>query len=174
MKHIIVSAVMLLSASAALACDFEYSPASAVQYYRDEGWQLPGTADSNLSVLTDGTPWAKVPNTKGYLLPHEDPYVVEFPAQTFVLNGTRQRLHPVKATVRITRLETNRHVFGYFYRLVPVEARREKGKWVIEGEAMCVFFATFIDDKGDGVFRVLARGAFTSDLIPQWAKKAND
>jgi len=41
---------------------------------------------------------------------------------------------------------------------------------MVESEMACVFTATFIDDKGDGVFRVLVPGPFTPDLVPRWAK----
>jgi hypothetical protein len=44
------------------------------------------------------------------------------------------------------------------------------GKWDVESELGCIFTATFIDDKGDGVFRILVPGGLTAGLIPHWAK----
>jgi hypothetical protein len=33
-----------------------------------------------------------------------------------------------------------------------------------------MFYGTFIDNKGDGVFRTLVPGALTPELNPLWAK----
>jgi hypothetical protein len=83
-------------------------------------------------------------------------------------------LHPIQVKATIIRLEMNGHVVAYSYGLIPVVAHREKGKWVVESELACIFFATFIDDKGDGVFRILARSEFTPDLVPMWAKERSN
>ena len=48
-------------------------------------------------------------------------------------------------------------------------AKKIAGKWNVEPEAGCIFTATFIDDKGDEVFRVLVPDRLTPDLIPRWA-----
>jgi hypothetical protein len=69
------------------------------------------------------------------------------------------RPQPAKAT--IVRWKLYRHVVAYSYTLIPVAAHRAGGKWVVDSEAACVFTATFIDDKGDGVFRVLVPVALT-------------
>jgi hypothetical protein len=50
---------------------------------------------------------------------------------------------------------------------------QNKWKWKIDDEAACIFFATFVDDKGDGVFRQLIRGALAPDLVPAWALDRN-
>lgn len=174
MRHLIVSLFALLFASAALACNFEYSPAAATLYYREAGWQLPGTKDFNprATPRSYGTPFGKVPEARRVLLAHdEDPYIVEFPSQAFTLNGVRQRLHSIQVMATVVRLEMNDHVVAYSYRMIPVKAHRNSGKWVVDDEALCIFYATFIDDKGDGVFRELSPGEFTPDLVPAWAKK---
>jgi hypothetical protein len=128
-----------------MACEFEYDPASSPQYYRQDGWVLPGVAD-------------------------QPPYIVEFPAQEFVLNGARKRMRPmlVKATILPRRMRGR--VAAYSYTMIPVAAHRVNGKWVMDAEAACIFTATFIDNKGDGVFRVLVAGDFTPELIPRWAR----
>lgn len=33
-----------------------------------------------------------------------------------------------------------------------------------------MFFATVIDDRGDGVFRTLMRGEFVPEMVPDWVK----
>ena len=76
----------------------------------------------------------------------------------------------MQAKATLLRWEVNGHVVAYSYGLTPVRARRHKGNWVVESEAGCVFYATFIDDKGDGIFRTLVPSVFTPDLVPKWAK----
>lgn len=107
---------------------------------------------------------------KSYLVPHnEDPYIIEFPAQVFVLGGKRQKLRRAQFKATVVRMELNGNVIAYSYGLIPVTAHKKKKKWVITSEAACIFTATFIDDRGDGVFRILAPNGLTLDLVPQWA-----
>jgi hypothetical protein len=68
----------------------------------------------------------------------------------------------------------NGKVFAYSYGLVPVSARRVGGKWKVEDELACVFNATFIDDDGDGVFRLLVPSGLTDSLVPAWVRKPVD
>ena len=76
----------------------------------------------------------------------------------------------MQAKAIIVRYSIGAKVVAFSYGLIPVKARREDGNWVVESETACIFTATFIDDKGDGVFRLLVSGAFTPDLVPRWAK----
>jgi hypothetical protein len=128
-----------------MACDLEYDPASSPQYYRQDGWALPGVAD-------------------------QSPVIVEFPAQEFVLNGARKRMRSMQVKATIFPWRMHGRVVAYSYHLIPVWAHRVNGKWVMDAEAACTFTATFIDNKGDGVFRVLVPGDFTPELIPRWAR----
>ena len=167
-------AVLLAVAPAALACSFRYDPASIPKYYRAEGWVLPGAKDFNPTATPQpyGNPRTdRIPGAEAQLLPHDEyPYIVEFPAQEFRLNGARQRMRPTQAKTNIVRWKVDEHVVAYSYGLIPVTAHRANGKWVVDSEAACIFTATFVDDKGDGVFRILVPGAFTQDLVPLWAK----
>ena len=104
-------------------------------------------------------------------MPHASPYIVQFPAQEFVLNGVRERMHAIQVKATIIRWEVGKHVVAYSYGLIPVVAHRHNGKWIVENELGCIFYATFIDDKGDGVFRVLVPASLTADLIPSWARR---
>lgn len=45
-------------------------------------------------------------------------------------------------------------VIAYAPGLIPVTAHRKNGKGIVASEPGCIFYATFIDDKGDGVFRI--------------------
>jgi hypothetical protein len=168
--------VWLLAAPAALAgeCHFEYDPISLPTYYRTEGWVLPGITDFNPSAtprLAELPSIKPVPGAVAELLPHDEyPYIIEFPAQEFVLNGARQKLRSAQVKVGMVRWKVDGHIIAYSYGLIPVTARRVNGKWDVQSEAGCIFTATFIDDRGDGVFRILVPGSLTTDLIPRWAK----
>jgi hypothetical protein len=133
-------------------------------------WFAP--PDGNQSRLLLGKPPLKpVPGAVAELLPHDEyPYIIEFPAQDFVLNGARQKMRPAQVKAGIVRWKIDGHIIAYSYGLIPVTARRVNGKWEVQSELGCIFAATFIDDKGDGVFRVLVPGALTADLIPRWAQ----
>jgi len=154
-------------------CHFEYDPISVPTYYRSEGWTLPGIADLNpsaepqLSELPSVNP---IPGANTEVLLHEYPYIVEFPAQEFVLNGSRQRMRPAQVKVTIVRWKVDGHIVAYSYGLIPVKARKVGGKWHVLTELGCIFTVTFIDDKGDGLFRVLVPDSLTADLIPGWAR----
>jgi hypothetical protein len=167
-------AALLLAAIPVAACDFQFEPASAPTYYRADGWMLPGTTDFNPKgkTRTDGNPSViKIPGETVQLLAHdENPYVIEFPAQESMFGKVRMKLRPMQAKAVVTRISIGGKVVAYSYALIPVQARRDKGRWVIESEMACVFTVTFIDDKGDGVFRLLVRGPLTPGLVPRWAK----
>jgi len=157
------------------ACDFQFEHASTATYYRAEGWTLPGVTDFNPKgkVNTQGIPQpVKIPGAKIQLLPHDDdPYfIVEFPAQGFAVGNDRMKLRPMRAIAVIARYSIGGKVMAYSYGLTPVLARRENGHWIVQDEMACVFTATFIDDMGDGVFRVMSQGPLTLNLIPLWAK----
>jgi hypothetical protein len=168
--------VWLIAAPAAFAgaCHFEYDPISLPTYYRTEGWALLGITDFNPAAtprVAELPPIKRVPGAVAELLPHDEyPYVIEFPAQEFVLNDTRQMMRSAQVKAAIVRWKVDGHIIAYSYGLIPVKARRVNGKWDIQSEVGCIFTATFIDDKGEGVFRVLIPGGLTVDLIPRWAK----
>jgi len=166
---------LVLAPMAAQGCDFRYDPASTATYYRASGWILPGTTDFNIKTKPslDGGPELKnIPGVRAELLPHdEEPYVIELPAQDFVLPTGRMKLRSMQAKATIARHKIGNMVIAYSYGLVPVTAERVDGQWVIKSEAGCIFTATFIDDKGDGIFRSLVPGPLTPDLIPDWAKR---
>ena len=166
--------VWLTTVPSLIACDFQYDPASVANYYREQGWTLPGTTDFNLSATprtSEAPELAQIPGAVAQLLPHDEyPYIVEFPSQEFVLNGSRKKMRPAQLKATIVRWKVEGKIVAYSYGLVPVVARRVNGQWKIEIEAGCIFTATFIDDKGDGVFHVLVPGAFATELVPLWAR----
>jgi len=159
----------LLVVPAGFACDFQYDRASVPTYYRNQGWSLPGVTD--FSPKAPPPKLTQIPGAVVQLLPHsEDPYIITFPAQQFVLNGQPQKMRSLQAEAVIVRWIVDGHIIAYSYRLTPVTAHRVFGRWIVESELMCMFTATFIDDKGDGIFRALVPRAFTNDLVPRWSK----
>jgi hypothetical protein len=164
--------------SVALCCDFRYDPASVPRFYREEGWNLPGINDDDPQVKVNlyGIPpldlLRSVPEAKAYPLRRdEDHYVVEFPTEEFLLDNERKRMRSLVAKASIVRWEISGKVVAYSYSLIPItRAYKKSGKWVYEGEVACMFYGTFIDDKGDGVFRTLVPGSLSPELIPLWAK----
>jgi hypothetical protein len=175
MLYLVRAVAVFVFVPAALACNFKYNPAATQQYYRAEGWKLPGTTDFNprATPRTYGAPMrGPIPGGRASLLSHdEDPYIVEFPAEDFVLNGARKRMRSAQMKATIIRWDVNGHLVAYSYGLIPVKAHRESGEWKVETEMACIFYATFIDNKGDGIFRVLVPDAFTADLVPLWAQR---
>ena len=166
--------VVLLSMtmrSAWAECGFEYDPAERLRYYRASGWLLPGISDFNPPVLRvdPGPLGSKVPGFIREQLPHENPYIIEFPAQEFILHGTSRRVRPQQVLAAVIRLRIDDKVFGYLYGLTPVVARKVDGKWKVDAMAGCSFTGTFIDERGDAVFRDLVPGPFSPALIPPWA-----
>lgn len=71
----------------------------------------------------------------------------------------------------VYRYDVDGKVVGYTFGLTPVEGHWIKGKWTTDSMAACDFNATFVDDKGDGVFRILLSGRLTPELVPRWARK---
>jgi len=163
----------------AFGCGFRYDPASVPRFYREEGWSLPGIHDDDPRVKANlyGTPplgdvLRAMPEAKAHLLRRdEDHYVVSFPAQVFVLGTERKEMRPVLAKATIVRWEINGKIVAYSYGLIPIsKAYKKAGRWIYEGELACIFNATFINDKGDGVFRTLVPDTLRPELVPEWAK----
>jgi hypothetical protein len=133
-----------------------------------------GVTDFNPKVTPPiyGTPQLRgIPGAVAQLLPHnEDPYIIAFPAQHFVLNGRQKKMRSLQAMAVVVCWMMGGHIIAYSYRLIPVTAHRLLGRWIVESELICMFTATFIDDSGDGIFRALVPGPFTQDLVPRWAR----
>ena len=156
------------------SCTFTFEKTATVKYYREDGWFLPGIKDYKFTSFDSATPLPPVENIEGAqarVLLHEYPYIVEFPAQITAIDGETRRLRPMVAKAGILRWEMNGKVFAYSYGLIPLDARREGNRWKIESEAGCIFTATFIDDRGDGVFRLMVQRSLAESLVPAWVRK---
>ena len=57
MRYLVAALVVLMAVPGVFACDFKYDPVSITQFYRAEGWALPGIEDNPLAPLeTHGLP----------------------------------------------------------------------------------------------------------------------
>ena len=175
---------VFLALGTASACDFQTEAAAARILYRSDGWILPGLSGGRLSAPA---PLATIPEGPGgrrsspapvpgltlrIIIHNDESNVLQFPRQVFEQEGKPRAMRQQAMLLErgwIYRYDAGGHIVAYTYGLTPVVATKVDGKWKIEDEVGCVFFATFVDDKGDGVFRQLIPGAMTPDLIPQWA-----
>ncbi len=176
MKRVLATfAMTFVFGCSALACEFKYDPIAAPQYIREQGWELPGIHGSREAQTGSVSPpmlgLQVIPGAIPRLIAHDSPYVVRLPAQVFTLNAKQFRMRPILAKVSIVRWEINNEVIAYTYSMIPVSAKKNKGKWIIKAEAGCIFNGTFIDDRGDGRFRVLVPGPLTPDLVPDWVMR---
>src|SRR5260370_19058310 len=124
MRYVGFAVVVLVVLPAALACSFEYDPASTPQYYRSEGWKLPGAAGTyELSLRTS------IGDAQAYPVTHdESPYIAEFPSQEFVLKGSRQRMRASLVKATIVRWEVDKRTVASSYTMIPGMAHRTDGK----------------------------------------------
>jgi hypothetical protein len=176
MRYFVAAVFVVIAVPIVFACDFKYDPVSVTQFYRSEGWALPGIEDNPLAAVeTYRLPrFLSIPGAKPQVIRHEFPYIVGFPAQDFELKGARQKMRAAQMKVSIVRWVIYSRIVAYSYGLTPVTAHQDKNKWVIDSEAACIFDVTFIDDKGDGIFRVMVHGPLASDLVPSWARAKKD
>ena len=174
MGRIVLLAAVVVMPCLVSPCTFQFDPAAHVKYYRSEGWQLPGLADVNSSATGRYVGFypqvTNIPGARALALPSERDHVIDFPAQTFMFDGALKRMRPALMVSAIVRWEVNGRIFAYSYGLIPVSAHRTKSKWKIDSMAACIFDATFIDENGDGVFRLLVPQALTESLVPAWVK----
>jgi hypothetical protein len=174
MSRLLRVAILGLMTGLIFPCSLEFDPVAIPRYYRANGWALPGTTDfvPFASPRRLGEyPSANISGARAVILAHnDDPYIVKFPAQVFTLDGNAKRLRPVLAKAAILRWEANGKVFAYSYGLVPVSAHKIGGRWKIDTEVGCTFDATFIDETGDGVFRLLVPSSLTETLVPKWVQ----
>lgn len=171
-------AVVWLLSGILLACDFRYDPASTPWYYREQGWALPGIHDDSPrgKAIQYGIPplapvLTSVPGAKAILIRrNQDHYVIRFPEQVFSLGTDRKRMESILAKAVIVRWEINGKIVAYSYGLIPItKAYKRGGEWIYEGELGCIFYGTFIDENGDGVFRTLVPDTLRPEYIPSWA-----
>ena len=183
----LILAVTLVCSGLAYACDFQIDPAAAVRFYRTDGWVLPPIERGKLTnpVIVEGPGQSAVAWKLGpgpiqglttRVVIHEgseaEPNLFDIPRQEFERNGKRQILAAQMMVMDhwTWRYDIDGKVVAYTVGLTPVFGHRENGKWKTESEVGCIFYATFVDDRGDGVFRLLAPGWMVPELIPGWVK----
>jgi len=151
-------------------CRFVVEPVADMSGYRNEGWELPGVEDGKPLIVTlngermtwpGGVTVSAIGHNRSY--PH---YHVSFPEAVYEDHGVRMKMRPKKVgVVIILQWEVNGKPYAYSYELAP-------------DDVLCTFSVDFVDDKGDGVFRVMnspghpLRGRKTQPpAVPDWARK---
>jgi hypothetical protein len=169
MRTVLITLTIFLSVVTSRAqCTFHTEPVDYVRYYRAEGWVLPGIHDGTLSAANTNVG----PLGLGVrLVSHDGKYVADFPRVDFQANGKQRRMSAQQMLINrgVMGWEMNGKAFAYSYSLTPVTAHRKANKWTIDAEAGCEFDVNFIDDKGDGIFRLLVFGRLDPDAIVQFA-----
>lgn len=156
------------------ACSLKYDPIAAAHFYRAEGWKLFGTEPDPKGTIEPylGPVGLQIPGAKAEIIPQQRPFIITFPAQEFELEGKREKMRSMQVIAGVLRWSMNGKVFAYSYSLIPVDAHRKRGKWVIDSEAACIFGVAFIDQTGDGVFRLLVLNGVSADVVPDWVKQS--
>ena len=170
---------LIVLSTAAAACGVNSEPIAALQWYREAGWHLPDLKGTWSTTATAGG-WRPAA-AAGSWLPGVTvrtltvrKQVLEFAPEEFVVDGERRRTqHHLEVLARnfLVRYEMNGRVFAYVYPLTTVRARRQGKYWKILATAACEASVTYVDDRGDGVFRLLAPNGLSPELIPQWVGK---
>ncbi len=161
---------VLILVSAVFACGFRSSRVSLHQFYRAQGWRLPAiSAAPSVSASTKGT----VPGLVAKEVHLDAPGLIEFPATDFRLDGQERQMpyQVMKASLTRWEVEGTDRVVAYTYDLAPADAKQVNGKWSVAAIAQCTFQASFIDDRGDGIFRLMVMEPMRAGLVPEWAKR---
>lgn len=171
-KFAIITAAFLAGPVAICAqCGFAFEPAAAVRWYRNEGWKIPGLADAKAIVPInheiDGkpVPWDFPEGITVHWVQHNAGYRVTFPTSIFERDGQRTKMLAREFILyQMVRWEVNGKPYAYSYELGPLDVA-------------CTANIDIIDDKGDGIFRVMTPNGHTlmgqkpmSPPIPEWAK----
>jgi hypothetical protein len=151
-------------------CGFIGKPVAANEWYRSEGWSLPGVADAKqvapVNITLNGEAFNWPAGVELAALIHPKKYVVSFPAALFETGGAKQIMSARRLQLGyLYRWEFHGNVYAYSYELIP----RDLG---------CLFSIDLVDDRGDGVFRVMRLDGHAFRLpkngypaVPDWAKK---
>lgn len=169
-RAITVFLIVAATASVVFACGFQSSRVSWQRFYRMQGFELPGIATGELVPAANVTP---VPGLVAKAVRLKEGEIIGFPATDFKLDGKRREMPEqlMKASVVRWELEGSGRVVAYTYTLAPVEVYRDNSGTTATAIAKCDFQATFIDDKGDGKFRLMHTEPMRAGLIPDWAKR---
>jgi len=160
-------------------CHFVAEPAALTNWYRSEGWELPGVKNGKIIG-----PIKMIINDKHVDLPdritvsrivHPKNYRVSFPAAMFEEGGKTKTMQARTLSLNgLFRWEINGKPYAYSYDLWP-------------DDVMCTFSVDLIDDKGDGIFRVMVTPGHIMQpqiivpgnievpqppALPDWAKKS--
>jgi hypothetical protein len=183
-----IALTSLLLIGVAQACDFKTEPAARTLLYRGEGWKMPALEHGKLSAPISFPAsysykdWkvgaVPIPGVAVRVILFEagerdasESGLFEIPRQEFEQDGKR-RVMPSQymgVTRWVYRYDVEGRVIAYTFGFSPVYAHGKGDQLKVDAEVSCVFDTTYVDDKGDGVFRILLPGGLTPDALPQWA-----
>jgi|SRR5271165_515431 len=166
----------LAAAQCVAQCGFAIVPAAASNWYRNEGWQVPGLADAkgfaNVHRTVDGKPqdWVWPEGISVTWVAHDKDYDVQFPDAIFDDNGSQKRMLPRRFKLySMLRWEMNGTPYAYSYELGPYDVG-------------CTASIDIIDDRGDGKFRLMTSPGHTFIVrpgstpnpppVPEWLNKS--
>jgi hypothetical protein len=172
-KAVVIAALSFGGPLVACAqCGFAFEPAAEVRWYRNEGWSIPGLKGAKAilpgNLVIDGrpTPWPFPDGVTISIVQHDYGYRVTFPEAIFAKDGKRTRMLSRSFLLyQLVRWEINGKAYAYSYQLGPLDVA-------------CTASIDIIDDKGDGVFRVMSPDGHpiwgrrtVPPPVPEWARQ---
>ena len=153
MRAALLALFVCFSSSMFAQCQFSAEPIANTTWYRSEGWRPPairdGRATRSFNVTINGKPPAWPAGVSVSEIVHRKGYRVTFPAAIFEENGTREKMRSRTLVLgELLRWDISGKPYAYSYELVP------------NGVA-CMFSVDLLDDKGDGIFRVMVSPGHT-------------
>lgn len=157
-------------------CHFEAVPVAASVWYRSTGWNMPGVNyhPRSLKPRSDIVFMPVTVKDEGMRPGLPDgvtvsatvsPFSAHFPEAVFAENGISKKMLARTVDVKVIyRWEIHGRPYAYSYTLIP-------------RDLLCFFTVDFMDDKGDGIFRVMTspgHAAITLRApppVPEWARK---
>jgi hypothetical protein len=156
-------------------CGFAIVPAADKNWYRNEGWQIPGLADAKgfaeIHRTTDGKPkdWVWPEGISVTWVAHDKDYDVQFPDAIFDEGGSRKRMLPRRFKLySMLRWEMHGTPYAYSYELGPYDVG-------------CTASVDIINERGDGKFRLMVSPGHTLMVppgstpepprVPEWLQK---
>ena len=168
-------ALGLISYPSSAQCGFAIVPAADNNWFRSEGWPIPGLSDAKgfaaIHRTNDDKPddFAWPEGVTVTWVAHDKSYEVQFPEAVFEENGSRKRMLPRQfALYSMLRWQMNGVTYAYSYELGP-------------HDVACTSSVDLIDDRGDGKFRRMISPGHTllahrgqtppAPPIPDWIQK---
>jgi hypothetical protein len=172
---VIAFVVSCVPVSSHAQCGFHIEREAGVTWFRSGGWSLPGLKDvtainevAKPSCVAGGGSLRWPDGVTAWSIQHRKEYRISFPDAVFEEDGIRKNMRSSGfVLLALWRWDMNGRTYAYSYRLLPSPS---PGTY-----AMCDSAVEIIDDKGDGIFRVMSPidpySGFTPPAVPAWVSK---